>query len=163
MNGKLKLNDLLKLTPEILSRTKIRFNTYNGDKNPIDDFKKNLDEIIDYNKTLGCQLCGVGAMPGSARESEEGLNQFIKDANEIAARIKKEALSKKEKKIFVIGPAKATIGKINDIYRQMLYIKNEDYEQLVLIKDLIEDTGKKMGEQYPNVMTFFDFDPMTGY
>ena len=49
MNGKLKLNDLLKLTPEILSRTKIRFNTYNGDKNPIDDFKKNPNSLLNWN------------------------------------------------------------------------------------------------------------------
>lgn len=40
MNGKLKLNDLLGLTEEELSRTKIRLNTYNGDKDPIDEFKK---------------------------------------------------------------------------------------------------------------------------
>lgn len=57
-----------------------------------DDFKNNLDEIIDYNKTLGCELCGVGAMPAAARESEEGLTQFIKDANEVAAKLRKEGL-----------------------------------------------------------------------
>jgi sugar phosphate isomerase/epimerase len=56
------------------------------------DFKNNLDEIIEYNKTLGCYLCGVGAMPGEARESVEGLDQFIKDANEISAKLKKEGL-----------------------------------------------------------------------
>ena len=77
--------------------------------------------------------------------------------------MKRQALEEKEKRILVIGPAKATIGKINDVYRQMLYIKNQDYEQLVFIKDFIEAAGKKMGNQYPNVTTFFDFDPMTGY
>ena len=41
MDGKLKLNDILGLTQEELSRTKIRLNTYNGDKNHIDEFKKN--------------------------------------------------------------------------------------------------------------------------
>ena len=56
------------------------------------DFKNNLDEIIEYNKTLGCYLCGVGAMPGEARESVEGLDQVIKDANEISAKLKKEGL-----------------------------------------------------------------------
>lgn len=29
-----------------------------------DDFLKNIDEIIDYNKTLGCDLCGIGGYFG---------------------------------------------------------------------------------------------------
>ena len=57
-----------------------------------DDFKNNLDEIIKYNKTLGCSLCGVGAMPDAARESAEGLDCFIKEANEIASKLRKEGL-----------------------------------------------------------------------
>lgn len=57
-----------------------------------DDFKNNLDEVIEYNRTLGCQVCGVGAMPVEARKSTEGLDQFIKDANEIAAKLRKEGL-----------------------------------------------------------------------
>lgn len=49
MNGKLKLNDLLGLIEEELSRTKIRLNTYNGDKDPIDEFKKNPQLLLDWN------------------------------------------------------------------------------------------------------------------
>lgn len=90
-------------------------------------------------------------------------DELIHYSKEMAERVKRQALEEKEKRILVIGPAKATIGKINDVYRQMLYIKNQDYEQLVFIKDFIEAAGKKMGNQYPNVTTFFDFDPMTGY
>lgn len=40
MNGLLKLNDLLNLSDQQLRVAKIRLNTYNGDKNPIDEFKK---------------------------------------------------------------------------------------------------------------------------
>lgn len=84
-------------------------------------------------------------------------------AEEMAMRVKKEALSRREQRILVIGPAKATIGKINDVYRQMLYIKNEDYNQLVEMKDLIETTAWQMQTKYSTVTTFFDFDPMSGY
>lgn len=49
MNGILKLNDLLGLTAEELNHTKIRLNTYNGDKNPIDEFKKNPQLLLDWN------------------------------------------------------------------------------------------------------------------
>lgn len=57
-----------------------------------DDFKNNLDEIIDYNRTLGCKLCGVGAMPQDCWKSEENLTQFIQDVNEIAAKLKAQGL-----------------------------------------------------------------------
>ena len=55
-----------------------------------DDFQNNLQEIMDYNRTLGCELCGVGAMPGWARESGENLDRFIREANEAASRLRKE-------------------------------------------------------------------------
>ena len=57
-----------------------------------EDFQNNLEEIIDYNKTLGCRLCGVGAMPGWARESGESLSRFIREANEAAAKLRKAGL-----------------------------------------------------------------------
>ena len=40
MEAKLKLNDILKLSEEELSRTRIRFNRYNGEDNPIDIYVK---------------------------------------------------------------------------------------------------------------------------
>ncbi len=49
MNNKLKLNDILQLTPEELSNVRIRLNTYNGDKNPIDEFKKNPQSLLNWN------------------------------------------------------------------------------------------------------------------
>lgn len=57
-----------------------------------DNFKNNLEEIMDYNKTLGCDICGLGCMPGTARESVEGLAQFIKDANDIAKKLRAEGM-----------------------------------------------------------------------
>ena len=38
----------------------------------------------------------------------------------------------------IIGPAKASIGKINDVYRFVIYCKSADYRQLTVIKDKIE-------------------------
>lgn len=54
------------------------------------DFQNNLDEIIDYNKTIGADLCGVGIMPGECAESIDTLKVFIKDANKICETLKKE-------------------------------------------------------------------------
>lgn len=57
-----------------------------------EDFQNNLEEVMEYNRTLGCELCGVGAMPGWARMSGESLSRFIREANEIAAALRKEGL-----------------------------------------------------------------------
>lgn len=55
-----------------------------------DDFITNLDEIIDYNKTLGSDLCGIGMMPMEYVESSEKLTEFIGKVNTICDRLKKE-------------------------------------------------------------------------
>ena len=38
----------------------------------------------------------------------------------------------------IIGPAPASVGKVKDIYRRVLYIKNEEYALLVALKDKLE-------------------------
>nr|WP_294650556.1 primosomal protein N' [uncultured Blautia sp.] len=40
--------------------------------------------------------------------------------------------------LHVIGPAYAAVGKVKDIYRQVIYLKHEDYQVLVKIKDQLE-------------------------
>ena len=40
--------------------------------------------------------------------------------------------------LHVIGPAYAAVGKVKDIYKQVLYLKHEDYRFLVDIKDKLE-------------------------
>lgn len=61
----------------------------------------------------------------------------------------------------VIGPAPAQIGKINDIYRYGIYIKNRDYQKLVAVKDRIERF--RAGQSAPKGTCQFDFDPINAY
>ena len=44
----------------------------------------------------------------------------------------------KKKVLHVIGPAYASVGKVKDIYRQVIYLKHEDYGTLVRIRDQME-------------------------
>ena len=44
----------------------------------------------------------------------------------------------KEKDLHVIGPAYASVGKVKDIYRQVINLKHEKQETLVRIKDQLE-------------------------
>lgn len=58
----------------------------------------------------------------------------------------------------VLGPAPAAIGKINDIYRFVFYVKDGDYESLVSDKDKMEEYLD--GAQLKEVQVQFDFDPV---
>ena len=61
----------------------------------------------------------------------------------------------------VIGPAKASIGKINDVYRFMIYCKSSDEAALTRIRDLMEQFTAQMESKKEIVQ--FDFDPMSSY
>ena len=44
----------------------------------------------------------------------------------------------RENDLHIIGPAYASVGKVKDIYRQVIYLKHKDYKTLVHIKDQLE-------------------------
>lgn len=58
----------------------------------------------------------------------------------------------------VIGPAPAAIGKINDIFRFVFYVKSGKYDKLVEVKDLLEENIQTRQLKTEGVQ--FDFDPM---
>ena len=58
--------------------------------------------------------------------------------------------------IQLIGPAEAPIYKVNDIYRKILYMKQENYDILIKIKNRLEDLSSR-AEWYDRVMMQFDF------
>lgn len=60
--------------------------------------------------------------------------------------------------IQLIGPAPAAIGRINDIFRFVFYMKCPKYAKLVQVKDILEEEWKKHPSQ--NEMIQFDFDPV---
>ncbi len=64
--------------------------------------------------------------------------------------------------IKIIGPAKASIAKLNDIYRQIIYIKSKDYSILVDAKNFMEGFSR-YSEKLKQVSVQFDFDPMSSY
>ena len=89
-----------------------------------------------------------------AKEQEEGAALAVKMAELLTEKMK-------DKKIHIIGPTEASIGKINDLYRQVLYIRQEKYQILVEAKDILEQFCKE--EDWKNVTIQYDFDPMTNY
>ena len=80
-------------------------------------------------------------------------------AENLAAKVKQEMTGKqKESPMQIIGPAPAGIGKVNDIYRFVFYIKHKDYQRLIGIKDRLEEIYSAMDVRQINIQ--FDFDPI---
>lgn len=62
----------------------------------------------------------------------------------------------------IIGPTDANLSKINDIYRRILYIKDEEYDRLTLLKDFLE-RYVEISDKMQSAIVQFDFNPMIGY
>ena len=80
-----------------------------------------------------------------AREASEELKGII-DCNS------KEALGMR-----VIGPSDATIAKINDIYRRVIYIKTENTKKIIDIQNIIDNYDKD------RVSVMLDVNPVNMY
>lgn len=61
--------------------------------------------------------------------------------------------------LYLIGPADASIAKIKDLYRKVIYIKHEKYQILVMIKDKLEQYIREHG-LFETITVQFDFNPM---
>ena len=64
-------------------------------------------------------------------------------------------------KAVIIGPAPATIGKISDLYRNVIYVKHKQYDVLTQMKDKLEALLE--GLELKNEAVQFDFDPLNTY
>lgn len=68
----------------------------------------------------------------------------------------------RQEETVVIGPVPASLAKANDIYRKMIYFKQDHYDVLVALKNFLE--GYILySEQFKNVNVQFDFNPLNGY
>ncbi len=82
-------------------------------------------------------------------------------ASDAVGKMEQDADAEKWQLLQVIGPAEASIGRINDLYRHVFYMKHPDYQVLVEIKDNLEQLCK--GEELKNQTVQYDFDPMNTY
>lgn len=63
--------------------------------------------------------------------------------------------------LHMIGPTEAAVAKVNDIYRWVIYVKSEDYGELVCVKDSLEEVLSRSRFQQTTVQ--FDFNPINVY
>ena len=62
----------------------------------------------------------------------------------------------------IVGPASPYVGKVNDIFRRILYIRHARYDILIEIKDRLEEYIE-MNKGYQSIRIQFDFDPMGSF
>lgn len=55
-----------------------------------DDFKDNLEGVIEYNRILGSDFCGLGAAWDSVMKSEDDFKEFVELINKVCYTLKKE-------------------------------------------------------------------------
>ena len=88
---------------------------------------------------------------------EESRGQVL--AEELAKSVRESVTAERgQERMQIIGPAPAAIGRINDIFRFVFYVKSAKYDTLVKVKDALEE--KIQGEQLRTELVQFDFDPV---
>lgn len=68
----------------------------------------------------------------------------------------------REEKIYRIGPADASVAKVKDVYKKVIYLKAKDYRTLVEIKDMAEHFIRD-NKDYKDIIVQFDFNPVNGF
>ncbi|MBQ8747635.1 MAG: sugar phosphate isomerase/epimerase [Clostridia bacterium] len=56
------------------------------------DFQENLSGVIEYNRILGSELCGMGCIPEWARADRAAVDRYIAEVNRVAAILKSEGM-----------------------------------------------------------------------
>lgn len=112
------------------------------------DYKAFYDEEILYRELGGYPpVCNILAVMTTSSNKELAGNT----SSQMADYVRKQV-----KSVEVIGPAKAGIGRINDIYRFVFYIKSKDKQKLVRCKDMLEAGVNSVMD----LQVTYDFNPM---
>lgn len=123
------------------------------------DYQSFYNKEILYRKLLGYPPAG------------ELLAILISSKNLEACEKMAEILKEKadapctEYRILIIGPADATVSKIQDIYRKVLYLKESgtnSQSYLKKVKDILE-TEVEQSQMASDLQVQFDFNPMNTY
>ena len=151
MENKLKLNDLLGLSEEELSRTKIRLNTYNGEKNPIDEFKRNPQGLLYWNywnnKTYKKGQISIGLV-------NMGNHRWLLFTVGLIKKVLDKPLDSQDG-VSGIQVEYETLKKYEHLYGRVIVYYHNKTQQLFRNGDLINDLEVK--EVLPSIFTGFEF------
>ncbi|MCD7708537.1 MAG: primosomal protein N' [Clostridiales bacterium] len=86
----------------------------------------------------------------------------VREASRYVANWLKKKISESAARVMLIGPADASIARVNDVHRRLVYMKAADYGTLVWLKDGLE-RDRRENNRFLNVMIQFDFNPASGF
>lgn len=117
------------------------------------DYEAFYQEEIQYRELMGYPPVENLLAVLVACEDEAHLEKGCKYLKEYAKRVAGNH------PIDIIGPANPGIGKINDVYRKVLYLKTESYDTLVIMKNRLEQYIE-LNRGFDSMRIQFDFNPM---
>ena len=141
------------------SKGEVVIQTYSPDHYSIQmaakqDYEGFYEKEMNYRDLMGyppaAQLMAV-LMTGADEEMLQTAAEYLK---KYAIRVMDEGTCQ------VIGPASPYVGKVNDVYRKILYLKSEDYQMLIRIKNHME-RYIEINRGFANMRIQFDFNPMS--
>ena len=115
------------------------------------DYFSFYKEEIEYRQMLGYPP--VEYLVEILMQSKE--EQLLEVASQYTADFIKKV--KKERAITIIGPATPNISKINDYYRKVIYLKSENYDMLVYMKNQLEKYIE-INSGFQNIRVQFNFE-----
>lgn len=120
------------------------------------DYEGFYQEEILYRELLGYPpVSHMLAVQIYGEDEKRGMELAVRLARLVSGCI--DEWEKPGARMVVLGPAPAAIGRINDIFRFVFYIKYGKYDKLIQIKDMLEEKLKDWAPVKESVQ--FDFDP----
>jgi len=119
------------------------------------DYRGFFDMEMSYRKILG--LPPVMGMLGIVISHPD--EAFLDRTCSELAGIINSSVRASGRDVVMIGPAMASISRINDRYRKNLFIKSQDYDDLVYVKDVSEGFARTADR---DLLITFDFSTIGG-
>jgi primosomal protein N' (replication factor Y) len=116
------------------------------------DYEAFYEEEIAYRKLMGYPPAEELLALLVAGEDETLLETACEYLKKYAARVNLNQVN-------VIGPASPYVGKVNDVYRRVLYFKHARYDVLTDMKDKLEQYIE-VNTGFAKLRIQFDFNPM---
>ena len=130
------------------------------------DYEAFYDKEIEYRRLMNYppvwNMLLIHVTSADENECGSAAQRVHDTAAQMISHIEKSQSPDDRHQIQLIGPADATIAKVNDIYRKVIYMKTSDYAALISIKDGIEQ-AVKADTAMKNANISFDFNPMSGF
>lgn len=117
------------------------------------DYDAFYEEEIRYRQLMGYPPAENLLAVLVSSEHEMLLEKGCRYLKEYALRVGKHA------ELEIIGPASPGIGKVNDVYRKVIYLKSESYATLIKMKNHLEQYIE-VNSGFQKMRIQFDFNPM---